>query len=257
MKPHLSHKYLKHDCVQNVTKLLVLEHFIIFKIPSTFYVLFHTPLNILLLLSSSAQVSRTLFNIPFVFLLRTKRNRLFGVFFFFLCLAWFEQTRVVLGFYKLYHIVKRCNLCPDIFLQSDLTVFLLLFYACVCFLSLFPDWFHALLYTACRLSSTTVQQFYSCLKALVTLTLFSKPDYWNKQTKKAKGNTTSSILPGLSSSFLHDIICHLFFFFFGRIALSLHAGEDIFAPFYGVSHLSLVFNSYSFAFIYPRTFLTY
>lgn len=48
-----------------------------------------------------------------------------------------------------------------------------------------------------------------------------------------------------------------FFFFFGRIALSLHAGEDIFAPFYGVSHLSLVFNSYSFAFIYPRTFLTY
>lgn len=91
MKPHLSHKYLKHDCVQNVTKLLVLEHFIIFKISSTFHVLFHTPLNILLLLSSSAQVSRTLFNIPFVFLLRTKRNRLFGV--FFSSPAWHDLNR--------------------------------------------------------------------------------------------------------------------------------------------------------------------
>lgn len=100
MKPHLSHKYLKHDRayafqnnVQNVMKRLVLEYFVIFKTPSTFYVLFNTPLNILLMSSSSAQVSRTLFNIPFVFVLRTKRNRLLGFFFLFCFPAWHDLHR--------------------------------------------------------------------------------------------------------------------------------------------------------------------
>lgn len=118
--------------------------------------LFSILLNILLLLSSSAYVSGTLFNIPFVFALRTKRNRLLQGFF----PAWQDLHRPeVLGFYKLYHNVNRSNLSPDIFLQSDLTVFLLVVYIFLCFLSLFPDWFYALFHTACRLLSIESNSF--------------------------------------------------------------------------------------------------
>lgn len=75
---------------------------------------------------SSAQVSGTLFHIPFVLTLKPERNRLL---FFFFCMTRAAHISIVLDFYKLYHPVNRSNLCPAIFLQSDVTVLLLV--ACI------------------------------------------------------------------------------------------------------------------------------